>query len=390
MKSRLIIGMAAFCCATLLQAKDITIAHIYSKTGIFEAYGRDSQRGLELGLQYATGGTMKVKGNDLKLISSDDQGKPALGKTLLEKAYGDDHADIAVGAISSGVTLAMEPIAEQYKKLLIVDSSVADGITGDGWNRYVFRTARNSTQDAITNALIVDKPGVSIATLAQDYAFGKDGIKAFRAAIKNAKIVHEEYLPPATVDFTAGALRLIDALKDKPGRKVIFIYWAGSGTPLKILNLHPEKYGIEIATGGNTLEALAAYKVLPGLEGSIYYYYGIPKNPANDWLVAEHQKRYGTPPDFFTVCGMAAGIAIVEALKKTGGDADTEKLISTMEGMSFETPKGKMTLRKEDHQALQILYHFKIKVDPALSWAVPVLVREIKPEEYTLPIRNKR
>ena len=36
-----------------------------------------------------------------------------------------------------------------------------------------------------------------------------------------------------------------------------------------------------------------------------------------------------------------------------------------MEGMSFDTPKGKMTFRKEDHQALQSMYHFKIKVDPA-------------------------
>lgn len=107
MKLCLIAGLAALCCATSLQAKDITIAHIYSKTGIFEAYGRDSQRGLELGLQYATSGTMKVKGHDLQLIESDDQRKPAMGKTFLEKAYSDDHADIAVGAISSGVTLAM-------------------------------------------------------------------------------------------------------------------------------------------------------------------------------------------------------------------------------------------------------------------------------------------
>jgi branched-chain amino acid transport system substrate-binding protein len=390
MKIRALFVASVLCCTAALQAKEITIAHIYSKTGIFEAYGRDSQRGLELGLQYATGGSMKIKGVPLRVIESDDQGRPALGRTLLAAAYADEKADIAVGAISSGVTIAMAPIAEQYKKLLIVDSSVADSITGENWNRYIFRTARNSTQDAITNALVVDKAGTSIATLAQDYAFGRDGIKAFKESIKNAKIVDEEYLAPATTDFTAAALRLIDALKDKPGKKVIFIYWAGAGTPLKITDAHLERYGIEIATGGNTLEALAAYKALPGLEGSIYYYYGIPKNPINTWLVAEHKKRYGTPPDFFTVCGMAAGIAIVQALNKTGGDTDTEKLISAMEGMSFDTPKGKMKIRKEDHQTLQSLSHFKIKVDPAYTWAVPELVREIKPEEYTLPIRNKR
>jgi branched-chain amino acid transport system substrate-binding protein len=61
-----------------------------------------------------------------------------------------------------------------------------------------------------------------------------------------------------------------------------------------------------------------------------------------------------------------------------------------MEGMSFETPKGKMTFRAEDHQALQSMYHFKIKVDPAFPWGVPELVHEITIDEMKLPIRNKR
>ena len=61
---------------------------------------------------------------------------------------------------------------------------------------------------------------------------------------------------------------------------------------------------------------------------------------------------------------MAAAMAIVEGVKKAGG-TDTEKLIAAMEGMSFDTPKGKMTFRKEDHQAMQSMYHFKIKIDPA-------------------------
>jgi branched-chain amino acid transport system substrate-binding protein len=236
----------------------------------------------------------------------------------------------------------------------------------------------------------LDKAGVSVATLAQDYAFGRDGVKAFKDALKNAKIVHEEYLPTTTTDFTAGAQRLFDALKDKPGRKIIFIIWAGAGNPFKIADLDPKRYGIEIATGGNILPAMASYKNFPGMEGATYYYFGIPKNRVNEWLVAEHYKKFKTPPDFFTAGGMSAGIAVVEALKKTGGATATEKLITAMEGMSFETPKGKMTFRKEDHQALQSMYHFKIKVDPAFAWGVPELVREIKIEEMNIPIRNKR
>jgi len=376
--------------AVWAQAKEIKIAHVRSITGPLEAYGKQTTTGFMMGLEYATGGTMMVAGKKIVVIEKDDQGKPDLGKSLLAAAYGDDKADIAVGPTSSGVALAMLPVAEEYKKILLVEPAVADSITGDKWNKYIFRTGRNSSQDAISNAVALDKAGVSIATLAQDYAFGRDGVKAFKESIKTAKIVHEEYLPTTTTDFTAGAQRLIDKLKDLPGRKVIWIIWAGAGNPFKIADLDLKRYGIEIATGGNILPAMAAYKNFPGMEGATYYYFGIPKNPVNEWLVANHYKQFKSPPDFFTAGGMSAAIAVVEALKKTKGETDTGKLIAAMEGMSFETPKGRMSFRKEDHQAMQAMYHFKIKVDPAFAWGVPELVREIKPEEMNVPIRNKR
>ncbi|MDQ6680608.1 MAG: substrate-binding domain-containing protein, partial [Pseudomonadota bacterium] len=368
----------------------IKIAHVYSKTGPLEAYGKQTQTGLMMGFDYATNGTMMVAGRKITVIEKDDQGKPDVGKSLLATAYGDDKADLAIGPTSSGVALAMLPVAEEYKKILLVEPAVADSITGDKWNRYIFRTGRNSSQDAISNAVALDKDNVSIATLAQDYAFGRDGIKAFKDSLKKAKVVHEEYLPLNTSDFTAGGQRLIDALKDKPGRKIIYFYWAGAGNPLKVADMDLKRYNIEVAAGGNILPAMVAYKPFVGMEGASYYYFGIPKNPVNEWLVADHYKRYKTPPDFFTAGGMTAAIAIVEALKKTGGDTHTEKLIKTMEGMSFETPKGKMTFRKEDHQAMQSMYHTRIKNDPAFAWGVPELVREIKPEEMNVPIKNKR
>jgi ABC-type branched-subunit amino acid transport system substrate-binding protein len=104
------------------------------------------------------------------------------------------------------VALAMLPVAEEYKKILLVEPAVADSITGDKWNKYIFRTGRNSSQDAIANAVALDKAGTTHgATLAQDNAFGRDGVKAFKEAIKKAKVAHEEYLPAATTDFTAAA-----------------------------------------------------------------------------------------------------------------------------------------------------------------------------------------
>jgi branched-chain amino acid transport system substrate-binding protein len=389
----LLAALSALPLAAFAQAKagEIRIAHINGKTGPLEAYAKQSAVGFTMGLDYATGGTMMVAGKKLVVIEKDDQGKPDLGKSLLAAAYGDDKVDIAVGTTGSGVALAMLPVAEEYKKILLVEPAVADSITGDKWNKYIFRTGRNSSQDALANAAAFDQAGVSIATLAQDYAFGRDGAKAFKDAIKKANVVHEEYVPQNATDITAAAQRIFDKLKGQPGRKVVFIIWAGNlAVPFKMLDLEPQRYGITLATGGNILPAMTLFKRVPGMEGALYYYFGIPKNPANEWLVANHYKQFKAPPDFFTAGGMSAAIAVVEALKKTKGDTNTDKLIATMEGMSFETPKGKMTFRKEDHQAMQSMYHFKVKADPAFEWGVPELVREIKPEDMAVPIRNKR
>ena len=373
-------------------AADLNVALVYGRTGPLEAYAKQTEAGLRLGFEYATKGSMEVDGRKINIILKDDQSKPDLAKTALAEAYEDDKAEIAIGTSSSAAAIAMLPVAEEHKKILIVEPAVADQITGDKWNRYIFRTGRNSSQDAISEAVAFGKPGVTFATLAADYAFGHDGVAAFKEALAKtgATLAAEEYAPANTTDFTAVGQRLFDALKDRSGRKLIFIVWAGAANPLeKLSELDPGRFGIEFAAAGNTLPVLASYKRFSGMEGAAYYYYGLPKNPTNDWFVAEHQKRFGAPPDMFTAGGFSAAMAIVAAVQKAKS-TDTEALISAMEGMEFDTPKGKMIFRKEDHQALQAMYHFKVKVDAALPWAVLDLVDELKIEDMTIPIRNKR
>lgn len=391
-KIAILAGAVAALAASAASADDLKIALIYGKTGPLEAYAKQTENGLRMGLEYATKNTMEVDGRKIVLITKDDQGKPDLAKAALAEAYQDDKVDLAIGTTASGAALAMLPVAEEMKKVLIVEPAVADSITGEKWNRYIFRTGRNSSQDAISNAVAIGKPGVTIATLGQDFAFGRDGVAAFKEALSKtgATLAAEEYVPATTTDFTAAGQRLFDALKDKPGKKIIWVIWAGGGDPLtKLQDMDPKRYGIELSSGGNILPALAAYKRLPGMEGATYYYYGIPKNPINDWLVTEHQKRFNAPPDFFTAGGFAAAMAAVTAVQKARS-TDTEKLIAAMEGMEFDTPKGKMVFRKEDHQALQSMYHFRVKVNPDLAWAENELVRELKIEDMTIPIRNKK
>jgi len=91
----------------------------------------------------------------------------------------------------------------------------------------------------------------------------------------------------------------------------------------------------------------------------------------------------------FTAGGFAAASAVFTALSKVP-NGNSEQLVTAMEGMKFDTPKGPMSFRKEDHQALQSMYHFRIKKDQKDEWDLLELVREIPAAELPLPVRNKR
>jgi hypothetical protein len=125
-----------------------------------------------------------------------------------------------------------------------------------------------------------------------------------------------------------------------------------------------------------------------GMVGICKYSYILPQNPINDWLTEKHIDRHGEPPDLFTGGGFAAGIALVEALKQTGGNPDAELLIPAMAGMSFKGPKGTYSFRREDHQALQPMYIVEMVPDPEHPWAIPQLIRETAPEETAPPTKE--
>ena len=364
----------------------IKIGVLASLTGALESYGKQTTRGFELGLEYATDGTMEVAGREIQFIFEDTETKAEVAVQKATKLLEDDGVDFLVGSSSSGDTLAVVPLAEEYKKIFVVEPAVADSITGSEYNQYIFRTGRNSSQDAVAGAAAIAKEGVTIATLAPDYSFGHDGVAAFKEAAEKlgATVIHEEYADQAATDFTSNIQKIIDQKPD-----YLYVIWAGANTPWnQISDMKVQEKGIKISTGVADIATLPTLAPLVGMQGFTVYYHELPDNEVNDWLVKEHKERYGEAPDLFTPGGMSAAIAIVEALKKTEGVTDTDLLIETMEGMSFESPKGKMTFRPEDHQALQSLYAVTLEEKEGFDYPIPVLIRELKPEETEPPIRN--
>ncbi|WP_419465837.1 substrate-binding domain-containing protein [Brevibacillus brevis] len=367
----------------------IKVGVLASLTGPLESYGKQTARGFELGLDYATEGKREIAGKKIEFVVEDTETKPDVAVQKATELLETDKVDFLVGSSSSGDTLAVLPLAEEYKKIMVVEPAVADSITGKNWNKYIFRTGRNSSQDAVAGAAAIASKGTKIATMAQDSAYGREGIEAFKTAAEKlgAVIIEEQYVDTSTTDFTANIQKIMSA---KP--EYVFITWAGSNSPWKQLqDMQVQQKGIKVSTGAPDIAALKTMEAMIGMEGFSVYYHSLPKTKMNDWLIDEHKKRFqGEIPDLFTAGGMTAAVAIVEALKKTNADTDSEKLIAAMEGMTFDSPKGQMQFRVEDHQALQTLYAIKLEKKDGVDHPVPVLVREMTMEETAPPVRNQK
>lgn len=369
----------------------IKIGIVGSKTGPLNAYHKQFMRGLELGLQHVTGGTKKIADREILFFEEDDESKADVAKQKAIKLLEEDEVDFIVGVESSTNAIAVAPLAEEYKKIFIIDPAVADGIIGASWNKYIFKSGRSSGQDAAASAAAIAKPGVKIATLGQDNAFGRDGCAAFKREAEKlgATVIHEEYVPTTATDFTPNLMKIVDS---KP--EYLWIVWAGTLTPWQqIADLKITDKGIKLSSGVPDQAALPFMDKAVGMIGMCVYHPNLPQSAearkVHDWLVEEHQKRFdGEMPDLFTPSGYNVISAIKTAVEKNNGSTNADELIPIMEGMSFPTPKGTFTFRKEDHLALQPLYVVELVMGKEMP--EPKLIRELSPEDTAPPIMNGR
>jgi branched-chain amino acid transport system substrate-binding protein len=365
----------------------VKIGVLTTKTGSMDYYGTMQVRGLELGIEYATKGSWQVSDRAIELLIEDDAGDPATAGRKARELIEQQAVDILQGCCSSAATIVVAGIAEEYRRVLLVDPAAADSITGESFNRYVFRTAASVWQDAAAGGhYAVEHLGKTFCFLAPDYVFGRQSSAAWRKVIEEhgGRTLSDVLVPPDTTDFRP-FLREILAT----GADVLVQSWSGAGygplfSQMRELGVSDK---MNITGGLGEREARHAMGLdAVGMVGICKYSYILPSNPINDWLTEKHIAKHGEPPDLFTGSGFAAGVALVEALKRTQGNPSAEAMIPVMEGMSFEGPKGTYTFRKEDHQALQPMYVVEMVPDPEQPWAIPRLIQEVTSEATAPPL----
>ncbi|MCI0636629.1 MAG: ABC transporter substrate-binding protein, partial [Actinobacteria bacterium] len=206
-------------------AATIKVGIVYSRTGPFQPYGAEYLQGLRLGLQFATKGTGKVKGNTIEFTLVDDGTDAAKAVAGVKDLVGKGHKIIA-GTVLSGAAAQVAPLADQNKFLYISGPAATDAI--QGINRYTFRSGRQVFQDVkASTAYLRGAVGKNVVVFAQDIAFGQANVAAVKRVFGDlsGQKVDSVLVPFTAQDFTPYARQLRQKNPD-----LVFFAWAGTST----------------------------------------------------------------------------------------------------------------------------------------------------------------
>ena len=335
-------------------AAPVAIGMITSQTGPLAAYGEAYTAGFEAGLDYATEGTGEVDGRELEITWEDDQGNPDTAVAKAKDLIGQGTKVIA-GTVVSGIATSLAEQAEQNEILYISGPAATDAITGV--NDYTFRSGRQTYQDVATaGTFIGDAEGKKVVVFAQDTAFGQGNLAGVQAVLGGQGATVEGVLVAEdATEFTPFAQQLIAAQPD-----LVFVAWAGASSGAMWTAL--EQQGVfdaaPVVTGLGDVATYQAYGEASGNISFLNHYFGGAAGTDVEEAMIAHLEENGAEPDLFSVDGFVAAQMIVQAVRE-GGD-DVEAMIDALEGWSFESVKGEVTVREEDHALIQPMYQVSL------------------------------
>jgi len=369
------------------QRSDLRIGVIAARSGIWASYGEAAWRGFELGLAYATGGTLAVAGRPLRLLIEDDGGKEQKTQELAMALVQEAGCELLQGCTLSQPALHLLRVAQSARRVTMIAVAATDVLTAEWFTPYGFRTASCTAQDAAAGWYVARHLGRRIAFLSPDSLWGQQSRAAWWRVLAQAgaEIVDDVLVPPHITDFRP---YVREAVQRQP--EVLIPFWAGSLVRYLLEQLRELDLFVTLRVVGNLVdqETLQRVGLAPaGMICAVKYHYTFADNPVNAWLVQQHWERYGTPPDLLTESGFTSAVALVEALKRTAGDTRPERLIPALEGLKFSGPKGEYILRPQDHQALQPMYVAELVPDASGTVCEPRLLVELSAEETAPPIR---
>jgi branched-chain amino acid transport system substrate-binding protein len=333
-------------------AETIRIGEINSYTRL-PAFTDPYKKGWQLALEQinAAGG---VKGQQLEVISRDDAGKPGNAVKIAEEMIRRDKVAMLAGTFFSHIGLAVSDFAKQKKVLFLASEPLTDALVWTKGNEYTFRL-RPSTymQAAMLAAEAAKTDALKWATVAPNYAYGKDAVAAFKQVLKKLKpeveFVDEQW--PALFKIDAGVtVRALESSKPDGIYNVTFGPDLGAFVREgSVRGLFEGRVVTSLLTGEPEYLEPLKDEAPKGWIVTGYPWYAID-TPAHNAFKAAYEKRWGENLKMGSMVGYNMMLSIAAALEKSPS-LETNDLVAAMKGLQIETPMGPVTYRKADHQA---------------------------------------
>jgi len=303
-----------------------------------------------------------IEGVRLNTMYVDEAGSATDKVAEYRRLVQDEKITIAIGYTSSANCLAVAPVADELKTLTIFHVCANYRLIDKGVHRYVFRTAAHAASENISAALYVlaTKPDLkTIAGLNYDYAYGRDSWDVFKRTILKLKpdvqVAGELWTKFLATEYSAEISRLL-ALKPD------VIHTVNWGAGLTSLINQGETRGLfEQSLVMMTTGLLNQAEILPkgaAFSGRGYHlqYPDPDKNAGNREYLRSYKAKFNSMPDyqgtFMAQAFYGLKAAIEKAAKvKNGAWPTTEEIAAAMEGLEFDTPRGRVLVRK-DHEAV--------------------------------------
>ena len=309
-----------------------------------------------------------VAGKKIEVIVKDDAAVPDNTKRIAQELIVNDKVSFIAGFGVTPAALAAAPLATQAKVPLIVMAAGTSIITER--SPYIARTSFTLAQSSVIIADWALKNNIKkVVTMVSDYAPGADAEKSFSDRIKanGGEITAAIRVPLANPDFAPFLQRAADA---KPDALFIFVPSGQGGTFVKqFIERGMDKAGIKLIGPGDVTDDDLLPNMGDAVIGAVtaHMYSAAHPSKMNKDYVAAFEKANNFRPNFMSVGGYDGMHLIYEALKKTNGDTDGDKLIGAMKGMKWESPRGPISIDPETRDIVQNIYIRKVeKVDGKL------------------------
>jgi branched-chain amino acid transport system substrate-binding protein len=332
-----------FSTPAIAQSAPLKVGFMMSYSGTGASLSRNIDNAFR---QYVAERSDKLGGRSIEYVTVDDQAEPSKATDNMNKLVDREKVDVVIGAVQSGVQMAMVKIARETGKLMIIPNAGVNAATRAACAPNIFRTSFTNWQLCFPMGQVMADAGHKrVLTISWKYSGGEESAAAFKEGFSKAggQVTDELWVSFPEVEFQSFLTQIAEKKPD-----AVFAFFAGGGSVKFVkdyaalgLRKSIPLYGAGALTDGTLV---AQGEAADGLKTTLHYADDLD-NPADKAFRAAYQKCYNVEPDSYSVQGYDTAALLAIGLDAVKGDTNAkDEMYKAMRAAKIDSPRGPMTM----------------------------------------------